>query len=77
VDVSRYGFTAEHLSLLKPDAVVMHPFPRRHEISKDVDRDPRAMYWRQMRNGMWVRAALIATIFGCDRGIRDYHEIHA
>jgi aspartate carbamoyltransferase catalytic subunit len=38
-----------------------------------VDADPRAVYWRQMRNGMWIRAALIATIFRRDGDIRGYH----
>jgi aspartate carbamoyltransferase catalytic subunit len=41
----------------------MHPLPRRYEIEVDVDKDPRAAYWRQERNGMWIRAALIAYIF--------------
>jgi aspartate carbamoyltransferase catalytic subunit len=76
VDVSRYQFPAEFLRLLKPDASLMHPFPRRGEISPDVDRDPRAMYWRQMRNGMWIRVALIATIFGHDAAISGYYEQH-
>lgn len=73
-DISRYSFNAEHLALLKPDAIIMHPLPRRTEISPDIDHDPRAMYWRQMRNGMWIRAALIAAIFRCDERIRDYYE---
>jgi aspartate carbamoyltransferase catalytic subunit len=51
----------------------MHPFPRRAEIAPDVDGDPRAVYWRQMRNGMWIRAALIATIFRRDAEIGEYH----
>ena len=42
----------------------LHPFPRRREIDPEVDHDPRAVYWRQMRNGMWIRAALIASVFG-------------
>ena len=74
IDISRYSFTAEHLDLLKPDGVIMHPLPRRTEISTDVDRDPRAVYWRQMRNGMWVRCALLATIFRRDDRIREYHK---
>jgi len=74
IDISRYWFAAEHLDLLKEDAVIMHPLPRRNEISPDVDRDPRAVYWRQMRNGMWVRVALIASIFGCDEQIAGYRE---
>ena len=74
VDISRYSFGVEQLALLKSDAVILHPLPRRHEISAEVDHDPRAVYWRQMRNGMWIRAALFATIFGCDLEIRDYYE---
>ena len=61
---SEYCFGPEDLKALREDAVVMHPLPRRNEISTEVDSDPRAVYWRQMRNGMWIRAALIATIFG-------------
>jgi aspartate carbamoyltransferase catalytic subunit len=72
VDVSSYSFTGAHLDVLKPDAIVMHPLPRRGEISTEVDGDPRAMYWRQMRNGMWIRTALIAQIFERDGEIRDY-----
>jgi aspartate carbamoyltransferase catalytic subunit len=72
IDISRYCLRSQDLELLRQDAVIMHPLPRRHEISTDVDPDPRAMYWRQMRNGMWVRVALIARIFGCDRAIDEY-----
>jgi aspartate carbamoyltransferase catalytic subunit len=32
------------------------------------------MYWRQMRNGMWIRAALIAETFGCGKRIHDYYS---
>jgi aspartate carbamoyltransferase catalytic subunit len=67
IDTNRYHFTAGHLARLKPDAVLMHPLPRRKEIDVAVDADPRAVYWRQVRNGMWVRAALMLLIF--DRGI--------
>ena len=69
IDTSAFNFGLRELALLKPDAVVMHPLPRREEISPDVDGDPRAVYWRQMRNGMWVRAALIASIFECEDAI--------
>ena len=71
IDTSRFKFREEELSLLKPDGVIMHPLPRRDEISTCCDRDPRAMYWRQMRNGMWIRAALIASTFGFEREIMD------
>ncbi|MDD5656077.1 MAG: aspartate carbamoyltransferase [Elusimicrobia bacterium] len=69
VDYGRFCFRAEHLKAIKPTAVIMHPLPRRHEIEVSVDEDDRAVYWRQERNGMWVRAALIACIFGVDAKI--------
>jgi aspartate carbamoyltransferase catalytic subunit len=47
----------------------MHPLPRRYEIEVTVDKDPRAVYWHQERNGMWMRAALIAHIFGVEEEI--------
>ena len=69
IDTSRFKFGAEELALLKADGCIMHPLPRRDEIATCCDRDPRAMYWRQMRNGMWIRAALIAATFGCESEI--------
>jgi len=72
IDISRFCFGTDELKLLKPTAVIMHPLPRREEISPEVDSDPRAVYWRQMRNGMWIRAALIATLFKKETMIRDY-----
>ena len=71
IDTSRFKFGAEELALLKPAGVIMHPLPRRDEIATCCDRDPRAMYWRQMRNGMWIRAALIASTFGYEQSIMD------
>ena len=69
IDTSRFKFGAEELTCLGPDGVIMHPLPRRDEIATCCDRDPRAMYWRQMRNGMWIRAALIAATFGLEKDI--------
>jgi len=63
IDCSTFHFKKEHLSLIKPTCVIMHPLPRRYEIEPAVDADPRAVYWRQERNGMWARAALISYIF--------------
>jgi aspartate carbamoyltransferase catalytic subunit len=74
LDTSPYHFKAEHLERLKPDAVIMHPLPRRNEIALEVDSDPRAVYWRQVRNGMWVRAALMLTIFNRTREIDEYYD---
>ena len=51
---------------MKEDAVIMHPLPRGPELSPGIDDDPRAKYWRQERNGMWMRAALLTRIFGAE-----------
>jgi len=69
VDYSPFYFKTEHLKLIKKTCVIMHPLPRRHEIEPAVDEDPRAVFWRQERNGMWARAALMAYIFGADSKI--------
>ena len=71
IDTSRFKFGAEELKLLGKDACIMHPLPRRDEIATCCDHDPRAMYWRQMRNGMWIRAALIASTFGFEKSIMN------
>ncbi len=72
IDTSKFVFGLEELALLKPQGIIMHPLPRRDEIAVAVDHDPRAMYWRQMRNGMWIRTALIAQTFGSAQRIHDY-----
>ncbi len=72
IDISAFSFRTEHLALMRPHAVLMHPLPRRQEIEVEVDHDPRAMYWRQVRNGMWVRAALLVHIFDCYDNIRGF-----
>jgi aspartate carbamoyltransferase catalytic subunit len=48
----------------KRDMIVMHPLPRVNEISYAVDDDPRAAYFRQMVNGMYIRMALLASVLG-------------
>ncbi len=74
IDIEKYSFGPAQLPNLKPDAILMHPLPRRKEMHPDVDKDPRAAYWRQVRNGMWARVALIAATFGTDRYIDDYYN---
>ncbi len=76
IDTHAYRITGDDLADMKPDAVIMHPLPRRDEIATDVDADPRAVYWRQMRNGMWIRTAIIAAIFGCAQKIDAYYDAH-
>jgi aspartate carbamoyltransferase catalytic subunit len=72
IDTSRFKLKPENMDKLRAGAIIMHPFPRRDEIDVAVDPDPRAMYWRQERNGMWTRAALIAYIFNVHEQIMDY-----
>jgi aspartate carbamoyltransferase catalytic subunit len=69
VDLRRYSVGPRELGVLKSDAIVMHPLPRGPEIDPAVDEDPRAMYWRQERNGMWMRVAVLLRIFRMDERI--------
>lgn len=48
----------------KKKMAVLHPLPRNEEISVDVDSDPRAAYFRQAENGMYVRMALLSMVLG-------------
>ena len=61
----------DHMSRIQTHCTILHPLPRRYEIDVRIDRDPRAAYWRQERCGMWIRAALIAYIYGVDQEIFD------
>lgn len=51
------------LSMARDDLVIMHPLPRVNEITREVDTDSRAAYFRQMENGLYVRMALLDMIF--------------
>jgi len=66
-----FHFKTKHLAMIQPHCVILHPLPRRYEIEITVDKDPRAAYWRQERCGMWIRAALIAHIFGVEQEILE------
>ena len=59
-----YILTPEKLALGKKDLAVLHPLPRVNEIAPAVDEDPRALYFQQARNGVFVRMALILTLLG-------------
>ncbi len=84
IDFSRYCLTADLVGRMKEYSPILHPFPRdQHfgEIPPEIDNDPRAMYFRQARNGMWIRAALLAHVFDVDRLISrhfltEYVERH-
>ena len=61
---SCYVVDPELLSRARQDMIVMHPLPRVYELSMEVDDDPRAAYFRQMENGMYIRMALLAAVLG-------------
>ena len=55
--------TPSKLSKAKQDMIIMHPLPRKGEISEAVDTDPRAVYFKQMKYGLYTRMALLNKIF--------------
>lgn len=59
-----YILTKEKMQLAREDMLVLHPLPRVNEISVEVDDDPRAAYFKQVKYGMYVRMALILTLLG-------------
>ena len=59
-----YVITPELMARAKEKMIVMHPLPRVSEISYAIDNDPRAAYFRQMENGMYIRMALLAAVLG-------------
>lgn len=59
-----YILDAEKMRLAKKDLCVLHPLPRVNEIAPEVDSDPRAAYFQQVRFGMFIRMALIASVLG-------------
>jgi aspartate carbamoyltransferase catalytic subunit len=59
-----YILTAEKMEAAKKDMIVLHPLPRVNEISLEVDADPRAVYFKQAKYGMYVRMALLSSLLG-------------
>jgi aspartate carbamoyltransferase catalytic subunit len=63
IDLTVYNIDASVLQIMKYDAIIMHPLPRSVEINPEVDRDPRAAYFRQTRNGLYMRMAILSMLF--------------
>lgn len=61
-----YILDKEKMELAKKDMIVLHPLPRVNEIATEVDSDPRAKYFEQAKNGMFVRMALIMSLLGIE-----------
>ena len=62
----RYILDAEKMQLANEHMMVLHPLPRVNEIAVEVDSDPRALYFEQAKNGMFVRMALIMKLLGIE-----------
>lgn len=55
----KYILTLDRVRRMKPEAIIMHPLPRLNEIPQEVDDDPRAHYFEQAQNGLYIRMALL------------------
>ena len=64
--VKQYAIDSAVLRRMKPDAMILHPLPRTVELDKTVDSDPRALYFRQAVNGLYVRMALLTMLLEKD-----------
>ena len=60
---TNFCVTPELVKLAKPTALIMHPLPRTSELSAEVDNDPRAVYFTQVENGVYMRMAILEEIF--------------
>lgn len=79
IDYDRYYLSKEKVERMKDYAAILHPFPRdtrAKEIPAEIDNDPRAKYFAQARNGIWIRAALISHLFDADGKISSHYQKH-
>ena len=61
-----YILDAQKMELAKSDMLVLHPLPRVNEIAVEVDKDPRAAYFKQVQYGVYARMALILTLLNIE-----------
>ena len=61
-----YVLNKAKMDMAKEDMLVLHPLPRVNEIAVEVDDDPRAVYFKQAKYGVYVRMALILTLLGIE-----------
>ena len=66
IDLTKYNIDENVLKKMKKNSIIMHPLPRSVEINEAVDKDPRAAYFRQAMNGLFVRMALLTMLFDKD-----------
>lgn len=70
-----YILNSEKMALARDDMIVLHPLPRVNEISPEIDADPRAVYFKQAKYGMYVRMALIIKLLGLEGSRRKESSI--
>jgi aspartate carbamoyltransferase catalytic subunit len=58
-----FAINSSIVQKMKADAIILHPLPRTVELDKSVDADPRALYFRQALNGIYVRMALLTMLW--------------
>ena len=61
---------------LNQNAIIMHPLPRNEEISPDVDYDPRCVYFNQVKNGIYIRMALIQMITNTHMNHQEIFKVY-
>lgn len=61
-DIRAFNIDKEVLAMMKSDAIILHPLPRSVEIDPAVDADPRAVYFKQTLNGLYIRMALLTMV---------------
>jgi aspartate carbamoyltransferase catalytic subunit len=61
-NLRQYAIDSSVVRRMKADALILHPLPRTVELDKSVDDDPRALYFRQAKNGLYVRMALLTML---------------
>ncbi len=66
---NRFNLTPEIVGYMKPSTIILHPLPRLAEIPLEIDQDPRAKYFEQARNGLYVRMALLMWLLGAAKDI--------
>lgn len=66
---NRLNLTPEVVGYMKPSSIILHPLPRLAEIPPEIDSDPRAKYFEQVENGLYVRMALLMWLLGAAKDI--------
>ena len=61
-NIEKYQINSKKLNNMKEECIIMHPLPRNNEITNDVDLDSRAKYYDQVKNGLYIRMAIICDL---------------